>query len=166
VVVDQQCIVEPELAGVQRGLVGADLHPVQRDVLGHSQLAITKDLYSHVMPTALREAARRWIGRSDRASERALLSALLSMDRTTRRRSHEGGSDKVKRCAPGGIRTPNLLIRSRSRYTSARAGSVSLRWSEVHSRASICRLVRPVRLVAASDVKRDVKRKEGRTKIN
>ena len=28
------------------------------DVLGHSQLAITTDLYSHVMPTALREAAR------------------------------------------------------------------------------------------------------------
>jgi site-specific recombinase XerD len=27
------------------------------DVLGHSQLAITTDLYSHVMPTALREAA-------------------------------------------------------------------------------------------------------------
>jgi len=27
------------------------------DVLGHSQTAITMDLYSHVMPTALREAA-------------------------------------------------------------------------------------------------------------
>ena len=27
------------------------------DVLGHSQLAITTDFYSHVMPTALREAA-------------------------------------------------------------------------------------------------------------
>jgi integrase len=26
-------------------------------ILGHSQLAITTDLYSHVMPTALREAA-------------------------------------------------------------------------------------------------------------
>ena len=31
---------------------------VVMDVLGHSQLAITTDLYSHVMPTALREAAR------------------------------------------------------------------------------------------------------------
>lgn len=30
---------------------------VLMDVLGHSQLAITTDLYSHVMPTALREAA-------------------------------------------------------------------------------------------------------------
>ena len=30
---------------------------VVMDVLGHSQLAITTDLYSHVMPTALREAA-------------------------------------------------------------------------------------------------------------
>ena len=30
---------------------------VVMDVLGHSQLAITMDLYSHVMPTALREAA-------------------------------------------------------------------------------------------------------------
>lgn len=27
------------------------------DVLGHSQFLITMDLYSHVMPTALREAA-------------------------------------------------------------------------------------------------------------
>jgi integrase len=30
---------------------------VVMDVLGHSQLAMTTDLYSHVMPTALREAA-------------------------------------------------------------------------------------------------------------
>lgn len=30
---------------------------VVMEVLGHSQLAITMDLYSHVMPTALREAA-------------------------------------------------------------------------------------------------------------
>lgn len=30
---------------------------VVMEVLGHSQLAITTDLYSHVMPTALREAA-------------------------------------------------------------------------------------------------------------
>jgi integrase len=30
---------------------------VVMDVLGHSQLSITTDLYSHVMPTALREAA-------------------------------------------------------------------------------------------------------------
>ena len=27
------------------------------DVLGHSQFSITMDLYSHVMPSALREAA-------------------------------------------------------------------------------------------------------------
>jgi integrase len=27
------------------------------EILGHSHLAITTDLYSHVMPTALREAA-------------------------------------------------------------------------------------------------------------
>jgi hypothetical protein len=27
------------------------------EVLGHSQLSITMDLYSHVMPTALRDAA-------------------------------------------------------------------------------------------------------------
>lgn len=30
---------------------------VVMDVLGHSQLAMTTDLYSHVLPTALREAA-------------------------------------------------------------------------------------------------------------
>ena len=30
---------------------------VVMDVLGHSQIAITMDLYAHVMPTALREAA-------------------------------------------------------------------------------------------------------------
>ena len=30
---------------------------VVMDVLGHSQIAITMDLYSDVMPTALREAA-------------------------------------------------------------------------------------------------------------
>jgi integrase len=33
------------------------------DVLGHSQLSITMDLYSHVMPSALRDAA----GAMDRA---------------------------------------------------------------------------------------------------
>jgi integrase len=33
------------------------------EVLGHPQLSITMDLYSHVMPTALRDAQRRWIGR-------------------------------------------------------------------------------------------------------
>jgi integrase len=27
------------------------------DVLGHSQLSITMDLYAHVMPSALRDAA-------------------------------------------------------------------------------------------------------------
>ena len=30
------------------------------DVLGHSQIAITMDLYSHVMPAALREEVRRY----------------------------------------------------------------------------------------------------------
>jgi integrase len=30
---------------------------VVMDVLGHSQLSITMDLYSHVMPSALRDAA-------------------------------------------------------------------------------------------------------------
>lgn len=30
---------------------------VVMEILGHSQLAMTTDLYSHVMPTALREAA-------------------------------------------------------------------------------------------------------------
>jgi integrase len=30
---------------------------VVMDVLGHSQLSITMDLYSHVMPSALRETA-------------------------------------------------------------------------------------------------------------
>jgi integrase len=30
---------------------------VAMDVLGHSQLSITMDLYSHVMPSALRDAA-------------------------------------------------------------------------------------------------------------
>ncbi len=30
---------------------------VVMDVLGHSQLSITTDLYSHAMPTALRDAA-------------------------------------------------------------------------------------------------------------
>jgi integrase len=30
---------------------------VVMDVLGHSQLSITMDLYAHVMPSALREAA-------------------------------------------------------------------------------------------------------------
>ena len=33
------------------------------DVLGHSQLSITMDLYSHVMPSALLDAADAMIGR-------------------------------------------------------------------------------------------------------
>ena len=39
-------------------LLAQDVPPrVVMDVLGHSQLSITMDLYSHVMPSALREAA-------------------------------------------------------------------------------------------------------------
>ena len=60
-------------------LLAQDVPPrVVMDVLGHSQIAITMDLYSHVMPTALREAADaidRALGQGEWA---ALLSALLS----------------------------------------------------------------------------------------
>ena len=49
---------------------------VVMEILGHSQLGITMNLYSHVMPSALREAAdaidERW------GMTGALLSALLS----------------------------------------------------------------------------------------
>jgi integrase len=39
-------------------LLAQDVSPrVVMDVLGHSQLSITMDLYSHVMPSALRDAA-------------------------------------------------------------------------------------------------------------
>ena len=40
---------------VAEDAAGADR--VVMDVLGHSQLSITMDLYSHVMPSALRDAA-------------------------------------------------------------------------------------------------------------
>jgi integrase len=39
-------------------LAGEECRPcVVMDVLGHSQLSITMDLYFHVMPSALRDAA-------------------------------------------------------------------------------------------------------------
>ena len=37
--------------------------PLLMDVLGHSQLSITMDLYSHVMSSALLDAADAMIGR-------------------------------------------------------------------------------------------------------
>src|SRR3978361_576272 len=46
---------------------------VVMEVLGHSQLSITMNLYSHVMPSALREAADA-IDRLLRDTEWALLS--------------------------------------------------------------------------------------------
>lgn len=38
-------------------LMNKDVHPkVDSEMLGHSQIAITMDLYSHVLPTMQREA--------------------------------------------------------------------------------------------------------------
>ena len=55
---------------------------VVMDVLGHSQLSITMDLYSHVMPTALRAAADamdRALGDSSTGSgSRTQVGPLLS----------------------------------------------------------------------------------------
>jgi integrase len=42
---------------------------VVMEILGHSQLAMTTDLYSHVMPTALREAQTPWIVSSSSRTE-------------------------------------------------------------------------------------------------
>jgi len=45
---------------------------VVMEVLGHSQLGITMNLYSHVMPSALREAADaidRVLGNQDKGQE-------------------------------------------------------------------------------------------------
>jgi integrase len=44
-------------------LLAGCVTPWVMDVLGHSQLSITMDLYSHVLPSALRDAA----GAIDRA---------------------------------------------------------------------------------------------------
>ena len=51
---------------------------VVMDVLGHSQISITMDLYSHVMPSALRDAADA-MDRTSVARMSRLLSALLSL---------------------------------------------------------------------------------------
>jgi integrase len=41
-------------------MLAQDVNPkVMQEILGHSQIAMTLDLYSHLMPTAKRDVAAR-----------------------------------------------------------------------------------------------------------
>ncbi|WP_204920257.1 tyrosine-type recombinase/integrase [Microlunatus panaciterrae] len=69
---------------------------VVMDVLGHSQSSITMDLYSHLMPSAFRMLRRRLIGRSDRLTDRVLLSTSPSWRLRGSSRSSRKCSDQVR----------------------------------------------------------------------
>ncbi len=44
-------------------LLAGDVHPkVVQELLGHSQITLTLDTYSHLLPTMQKEAARRMDG--------------------------------------------------------------------------------------------------------
>ena len=73
---------------------------VVMDVLGHSQFAMTTDLYSHVMPTALREAADAMDRALGGERESPLLSALLS------RRIGPRGANAQVGCGQGCLAHP------------------------------------------------------------
>jgi hypothetical protein len=102
-------------------LLAQGVHPrIVMDTLGHSQMAVTMDIYSHVMPAAQQEAARQMQralgrrtgregrGRSVKAGRRVAVKTAVKWPPATAliRKPPVGAS------ALGGIRTPNLLIRS------------------------------------------------------
>jgi hypothetical protein len=96
---------------------------VMQERLGHSSISVTADLYSHVAPGLQRDAANE-IATQALGSWRP---AFPNRSQTGVEKTFEGkpeeASSQVSGGAPEGIRTPNLLIRSRvSAVTSAFAG--------------------------------------------
>ena len=91
---------------------GTDLYVVS-EVLGHSSVAITKDVYGHLVEGQKRVAAAR-IGRMAPA-----MAPRARPHRTrTRTKRKKKALTRENTGAPGGIRTPNLLIRSNAEFSA------------------------------------------------
>ena len=87
---------------------GVDFKSIQM-TLRHSQMSTTADVYAHVLEEVQRQAANQMDAVLRDLGARSVAPAATS-GATSRRRSHDLAS------ALGGIRTPNLLIRSQMLY--------------------------------------------------
>jgi hypothetical protein len=105
---------------------------VASERLGHSQISVTADLYTHVNESVGRAAAEKIAG-ALKASTKTVPAA--SLQQTPENSPQQGGNSEhigerarpppafplvrgldrlSQQSAPGGIRTPNLLIRKQS----------------------------------------------------
>jgi hypothetical protein len=81
------------------------------EVLGHASIAITKDVYGHLLEGDKRAAAEPMSRRCSAAEMRAWLPAQLPEQQE---RPLRGGQGAFELGALGGTRTPNLLTIRRS----------------------------------------------------
>ncbi|MGH8774432.1 MAG: site-specific integrase [Jiangellaceae bacterium] len=91
---------------------GVDIKVVS-ERLGHSTIAVTADLYTHVVPSLGRDAATRIAGLLADGSQANAYEMPTSEARKRPERRSDHASPQIERGAPEGIRTPNLLIRRR-----------------------------------------------------
>ena len=97
--------------------------------LGHSRVGVTIDVYSHMLEGTGRQAAERAMGLVPRAHSttpepsRDHLVTTCPRNNDVGTDSEESNADATRgnTGAPGGIRTPNLLIRRRARSVLQRA---------------------------------------------
>jgi hypothetical protein len=94
------------------------------DILGHSQIAVTMNIYGHVIPAMQEEAASEIdaalqaddeLGGSSRElARRALVAVTVAVNGPEMARGHTASwlYALVRRCAPPGTRTPNPRIKS------------------------------------------------------
>jgi hypothetical protein len=122
---------EPRHSGASLMLAqGTPLHVVS-EVLGHASIAITKDVYGHLLEGDKRAAAQSM----SRALFVADMCAWLPAWLPKRQESPlPGGQRACELGALGGTRTPNLLIRSQMLYPLSYERS---HCSILHSRRSV-----------------------------
>ena len=92
-------------------MLKADVHPkIVSERLGHANIGITLDTYSHVVPGLQEVAAQRF----EEIFDKQPLQVILSSESRTCRQN-VGRGVKIK-CEPPGSRTLNLLIKSQLLY--------------------------------------------------
>ena len=96
---------------------GTDLYVVS-EVLGHSSVAITKDVYGHLVEGQKRTAAARMSEALLRSNAPAMAPRVRRTWRGCWIASKKRALTRENTGAPGGIRTPNLLIRSNAEFSA------------------------------------------------
>jgi hypothetical protein len=86
---------------------------VVQQVLGHASYQITADLYTHVVPVLMQDAADRM---GEVLTSPTAVSQVVSQTTPRPMKTKLQVSDLHLLSALGGIRTPNLLIRSQMLY--------------------------------------------------